>query len=361
MFPSSAASATSRKLVVRCMSGGSSEYYTIGLTGSSGLVGQAILNEVGRRGTTFNGMPIRVVCLSRGDKAEAKTLESQPVTSLIWNPKGSSAQEVIHPEASAEMDAIVHLSGENVSTGLGPLGFLGIRPWTEKKKAEIIRSRVETTTALSKVVAQSDKTNTFLVASGVGVYGDKFIRDDIVAADEATNVNGVEGFLAHVSREWEGATDEAKQGDQNRVVNLRLGVVMSKKGGALQKLYPIFLLGGGGVIGSGKQYFTFISARDVARAILHTLETPSLEGPVNVCAPEPCTNAGFTKALGKVLKRPTLLPFPGFAVSLLFGQMGEEMLLGGVRAVPKKLTDTGFHFLHPTITDALSSAMGEDI
>ena len=126
---------------------------------------------------------------------------------------------------------------------------------------------------------------------------------------------------------------EAKTG-KNRVVNMRFGVVMSTKGGALAKLYPIFFLGGGGNVGSGRQYFSFISARDHARAIVHTLETPSLEGPVNFCAPEPCTNAEFTKALGSVMNRPTILPFPGFAVSLLFGEMGEEMLLGAFPTDP---------------------------
>jgi uncharacterized protein len=351
--------------------------YTIGLTGSKGLVGTAFLEEIARRGhVTKTGTPIRVICLSRGEtttnknKPREESSTSSSSSSVMWNPKGTTANEILHPDVASVMDAIVHLGGDNVSTGLGPLGFLGIRPWTDQKKASILQSRVETTRALSKVVAHTNsKLKTFLVASGVGVYGDKFVCCDKdiapAPADETTNVENVDGFLAHVSREWEGATKEAKQSKSkninNRVVNLRFGVVMSKKGGALQKLYPIFLLGGGGVIGSGKQYFTFISARDVARAILHTLETPTLEGPVNICAPEPCTNAEFTKALGTVLKRPTLLPFPGFAVSLLFGQMGEEMLLGGVRAVPTKLTDSGFDFLHPTITHALASAMEEDI
>jgi NAD dependent epimerase/dehydratase family enzyme len=136
---------------------------------------------------------------------------------------------------------------------------------------------------------------------------------------------------------------------------------MSKNGGALGKLYPIFFLGGGGIVGSGQQYFTFISARDAARALIHTIETPSLRGPVNVCAPVPCTNAAFTSAFGKVLGRPTILPLPGFAVSTLFGEMGDEMLLGGVRATPAKLVESGFQFLHPTIAEALQSAVDETI
>merc|ERR1712232_275816 len=115
----------------------------------------------------------------------------------------------------------------------------------------------------------------------------------------------------------------------------------------------------GGVVGSGKQYFPFISARDMARAILHVLRTPSLDGPVNMCAPNGCTNVEFTAAMGKVLKRPTFIPFPGFAVSLLFGEMGEEVLLGGVRGGPKKLLESGFQFSHPTIEEAIQSAVEE--
>jgi hypothetical protein len=223
-----------------------------------------------------------------------------------------------------------------------------------------MNSRVIPTEAISKVLATSKRPKTFLAASGVGVYGDNFIGEDCAAVDETADVSSTRGFLADVSRAWELATQDAKKGN-NRVVNMRFGVVLSTKGGALAKLYPIFFLGGGGDVGSGKQYFSFISARDIARAIVHTLETPSLKGPINVCAPNPCTNAEFTKALGGALTRPTILPLPSFAVSLLFGEMGEEMLLGGVRSVPTKLLQSGFQFLHPTIDTAIKSALEEKI
>jgi uncharacterized protein (TIGR01777 family) len=342
------------------MSGGTdSKYYTIGITGAGGLVGKALRDELGRR-ETLNGKPVRIVRLSRGDMPEQKVLYDVSETTLVYNPKGSSADEVIDLSAAAEMDAIVHLAGESVATGLGPLGFLGLRPWTDAKKAEILNSRVIPTKALAKVVASSPSPKTFLVASGVGAYGDNFIGEDSVAVDETFDISTSGGFLAEVSRQWEGASEEAMTG-KNRVVNMRFGVVMSKNGGALGKLYPIFFVGGGGNVGGGKQYFSFISARDHARAIVHALETPSLKGPVNFCAPEPCTNAGFTKALGKVMGRPTILPLPGFAVSLLFGEMGQEMLLGGVRAMPAKLVNSGFKFSHPTIEEALQSAMDENI
>eukprot|EP00522_Entomoneis_paludosa_P004189 CAMPEP_0172476094 /NCGR_PEP_ID=MMETSP1065-20121228/70203_1 /TAXON_ID=265537 /ORGANISM="Amphiprora paludosa, Strain CCMP125" /LENGTH=392 /DNA_ID=CAMNT_0013234311 /DNA_START=55 /DNA_END=1233 /DNA_ORIENTATION=- len=355
------------------MSGGGEkpkEYYTIGLTGSNGLVGTALRDELSRSNATVDGKPVRVVCLVRSNAAEAKDLSTLPAagdTTLQWNPNGKTVEEIVHPEAAASMDAIVHLSGENVATGLGPLGFLGIRPWTDAKKKEILDSRVVTTKALAQVVAASPTPKSFLVASGVGAYGDQFViepngsADDVSAADESTDTSQARGFLAEVSRQWEAASDAAKSKSGHRVVNMRFGVLMSTKGGALEKLYPIFFMGGGGNVGSGRQYFPFISARDHARAMVHTLQTPSLEGPVNFCSPQPCTNAEFTTAFGSCLNRPTILPFPSFAVQTLFGEMGTEMLLGGTKARPKKLLDSGFTFQHPTIKEALASALKESI
>jgi len=354
-------------------SSSSSDTFTVGITGSGGLVGTALRDELllrrrkaGGDGTLLSN--VRVVRLSRGESAERRKGLGSPAagdeTWLRWNPYGSTPEEVIDLDALTEMDAIVHLAGENVATG-GLLG-LGLRPWTKEKKAEIVRSRVVPTTALASAIAAVPKPQTFLVASGIGAYGDHFIGDSFEAVDESAATEQVPGFLAEVSRQWEAAAAPAvasnnNNNNNNRVVNMRFGVVLSKKGGALAKLYPIFLLCGGGVVGSGEQYMSFISARDHARAIVHALETPALTGPVNFCSPEPCTNAKFTKTLGKVLARPTVLPLPSFAVKLLFGEMGEEMLLGGVRAVPTKLLSSGFTFLHPTIEQALRSAMEEVI
>lgn len=339
--------------------GADSKYYTVGITGSSGLLGNALIDELTKQ-ETMNGKPIRIVKLSRSDSVASSELEDKPLLTVPWNPKGTTPESVIDPAVLSSMDTVIHLAGENVASGLGPLGFLGLRPWTAEKKAEIVNSRVGPTKAIADAVAACDTPTTFLAASGIGVYGDDFVGDDAATADESTDVSNKPGFLAQVSREWEAATEDADC-KKNRVVNLRMGVVLSKKGGALAKLYPIFFLGGGGNVGSGQQYFSFISARDAARAYVHMLNTPSLKGPVNVCTPDPCTNAEFTSAFGKVLGRPTILPFPGFAVSALFGEMGEEMLLGGVKAVPNKLLKSGFTFESPTITEALQSAVNENI
>jgi hypothetical protein len=223
------------------------------------------------------------------------------------------------------------------------------------------RHRTISTAALAKAIAESKNKNLdFLVASAVGAYGPNFIGKHVLPVDESADISNTEGFLAEVGRQWEASAEPAVEAG-NRVVNLRFGVVLSTKGGAMAKLYPIFFFGGGGIVGSGEQYFPFISGRDLARAMVHVLNTPQLGGPVNVCAPGGCTNAEFTSAMGNVLNRPTLLPFPGFAVSLLFGEMGEEVLLGGIRATPKKLLDSGFQFLHPMVQQAIQSAVDEDI
>jgi len=338
-----------------------SDFYTVGITGASGLVGSSLIDELIKQDTLY-GKPIRIVKLTRTTEniENDTTIEDDArMTSLPWNPTASEAT-AIAPKVMKDIDALVHLAGENAATGRGPLGFLGLRPWTADKKAGIMDSRVGPTAALAKAVAASETPTSFLAASGVGVYGNDFIGndDDVAAVDETMDISATNGFLAEVSRKWEAA---AAAVTTNRVVNCRMGVVLSKKGGAMGKLYPVFLFGGGGIVGCGRQYFSFVSARDAARALVHILHQPSLSGPVNVCAPKPCTNTEFTTAFGKVLSRPTILPLPAFAVKLLFGDMGDEMLLGGVRTVPSKLTDSGFQFHHPDIETACRSAVEETI
>lgn len=359
------------------MTGGGSggKYYTIGITGASGLIGTALQDELANSKQTLYGKPIRIVKLTRGGQAERKSLDDdydddektpQTVVNVVWNPNGSQPNDdVIDPNVLSKLDALVHLSGENISTGQTgtPLAFLGIRPWTDAKKKEIIDSRVITTSALAEAIAKSGNKNlSLLVASGVGAYGPGYFADGtsspLPPADESVDISGSKGFLAEVSRQWEAAAAPAAK-RAARVVTLRNGVVLSTKGGAMAKLYPIFFLGGGGVVGSGRQYFPYISARDMARAMVHVLETPSLKGPVNMVAPTGATNADFTTAMGNVLNRPTILPLPAFAVSLLFGEMGEEVLLGGTHATPKKLLDSGFVFSHPTVEEAVRSAVNE--
>lgn len=359
----------------------SDDYYRIGITGSSGLIGTALMDELKTNNNTIQGKPTKIIKLVRPDSTAASTASSADGHTEVvqWNPYPSSENEsCIELDELKNFDAIVHLAGENAATGLGPLGFLGIRPWTQEKKDLIMKSRVQTTEAIAKALSklhdqkegeEEKKQITFISAGGIGIYGSDFIGSDCKIADEfnfSDVTKDTKGFLCDVSRAWEeasSAVENNNKSDKIRLVKLRFGVVMSKLGGALEKLYPIFFLGGGGKVGSGDQYFSFISARDVARGIVHTLddsEGKKLEGVVNVCAPNPCTNQEFTTALGKVLNRPTLIPLPAFMVKLMFGEMGDEMLLGGTRAYPKKLIDSGFEFRHPNIEDALHSAIHEE-
>lgn len=368
------------------------------ITGASGMLGTALIDELSKmKDGLLCGKPIRVVKLQRGDSTEddelvATTTSSKDTdtnsnemvtTSMNWNPNANTntntntnTDAAINANALKSIDSLVHLAGENVGSGLlpGPLGWLGIHAWSKEKKDMIVNSRVGPTKALASAIADCETSTNYIVASGVGVYGSDFMEGESSSSsslpDESTDISQTTGFLADVSREWEGASalPASNVNDNNRVVNLRLAPILSKNGGALGKLYPIFFLGGGGIVGSGKQYFSYISARDAARAIIHVIENKnknsdnnSLEGPVNLVAPTPATNADFTHALGKIMKRPTIIPLPAFAVKLMFGEMGEEMLLGGVKAAPKKLLDSGFEFQHETIEDALQSAVDESI
>jgi len=351
--------------------GSSSKYYTVGITGSTGLIGTEFQNEL-RRTNNVNGKPVRIITFQRGTVAESidsESLDDAVFTSAVtksvtWNPNGDlysfsddadSNISVIDATVIQKLDALVHLSGENISTGEGVLAPLGIRPWTETKKQEILDSRTKTTSALAAALkASGNKKCDFLVASGIGVYGDNAAATQ--PADEATDISTTTGFLAEVSRQWEAASAPAAQAG-NRVCQLRNGVVLATEGGALAKLYPIFFVGGGGIVGDGTQYFPFVSNRDMARAMVHVLNTPQLQGPININAPTTATNAEFTQAMGTVMGRPTLIPFPAFAVSLLFGEMGEEVLLGGTQATPKKLLESGFTFQDPSVEDAVRTAI----
>jgi len=296
--------------------GGGAAVKTVAVSGTSGLVGSAL-------SAYLSSQDVKVVPLGRG---------------------------AIDPSQLEGVDAVVHLGGENVATGLGPLGFIGLQAWSDDKKAEIIRSRVEGTAAVVEAIKQCGNKGpkTLVCASGVGYYG--YDTEDKML-DESSPMGS--GFLAsEVVPAWERTANTAPC----RVVNARFGVILAKQGGALAKLLPIFLLGGGGVLGSGSQYFSWVSLGDVVAAVTFMLNNKSLKGPVNVCAPEPVTNAQFTAALGAKLFRPTILPVPEFAVKA-FRQMGEEMLLGGQRAMPKKLLGAGFQFAHPDIDSGVAAAL----
>jgi uncharacterized protein len=196
----------------------------------------------------------------------------------------------------------------------------------------------------------ADRPGTLLAASAVGYYGS---RADQTLTEESS---AGEGFLADVCRQWEAATDPARQVGI-RVVNLRLGVVLSARDGALRKMLGPFKLGLGGRVGHGRQWMSWVVLEDVVRAFDRAMGQAGLSGPVNVCSPQPVTNAGFTRALGRALHRPTMLPVPAWVVGALLGQMGRETLLSSARVLPARLTAAGFTFKHEQIDEALGAAI----
>jgi uncharacterized protein (TIGR01777 family) len=294
------------------------------VSGASGLIGSALVPFL----TTGGHQVVRLV--RPGGKQQQDTVS--------WDPSAGT----IDAAALDGVDAVVHLAGENVAVR-----------WTAEKKARIHGSRVDGTKLLVQALTNlKHPPKTLVAASAIGYYGD---RDaDVVDEDSAPG----KGFLADVVREWEAATEPAA-GRGIRVVNLRIGVVLSAAGGALATMLPPFRLGAGGRIGSGEQYMSWIAIDDVIGAILHALVTPSVSGPLNAAAPHPVTNRVFTSTLGRVLSRPTVVPLPAFAVKLAFGEMGEELLLGSTRVDPHRLTQSGYQFRFPELETALRHLLGK--
>ncbi len=240
------------------------------------------------------------------------------------------------------LDAVVHLAGENVVAGF----------WNAGLKQRIRDSRVEGTRRLCEALAGLDPPPRALVcASALGYYGD---RGD----EELEERSGPgESFLADVCRQWEAATEPAREAGM-RVVKLRVGVVLSPAGGALVKMLTPFWLGLGGRLGHGRQWMSWIALDDALDVIYHALMDEQLEGPVNAVTPHPVTNAEFTKTLGRVLRRPTIFPAPAFALRLAVGELADELLLTSARVVPRRLTDRGHSFRYPQLEDALRHVLG---
>jgi uncharacterized protein (TIGR01777 family) len=291
------------------------------VSGVSGPIGAALLPSLRSAGWS-------VVRLVRGAAAG----EGQ----ISWDPA-----KPITPITVSGFDAVIHLAGESI-----------FGRWTSDKKSKIRDSRVIGTSNLARALAQAEeKPKIFLCGSAIGYYGDR--GDELLTEESAPGT----GFLAEVCSAWEEATMPATQAGI-RAVNLRTGIVLSPKGGALGAMLMPFKLGLGGRTGSGRQWMSWIDVQDMVGAIHHILKNDLLQGPVNMVAPKPVTNADFARTLASVLSRPAIFPLPAFAVKAVFGEMGQELLLANQKVEPLKLISTGYPFLYRELGASLDVLLG---
>jgi uncharacterized protein (TIGR01777 family) len=291
--------------------------------GSSGLIGSALVPALEAAGH-------HVLRLVRR--------EPESPDEIRWDPETGTIDTV----RLVGVEAAIALNGVNIG-----------QRWNAKRKAEILESRVASTRLLAKTLAELEPRPGVLVcAGGVDIYGDR--GDEILSDDSEPGT----GFLADVGVAWQAAAEPAREAGI-RVVNFRQGFVLSRKGGALARMLTPFKLGIAGRIGSGRQWWSWIALDDLLSAYRFVLEPDGVSGPVNLVSPNPVTNAQFTNALGKALRRPTITVFPAFAFKALYGAMGEETVLGSKRALPVRLLESGFTFAYPELDRALARTLSE--
>lgn len=294
------------------------------VSGGSGPIGAALI-------PTLKASGAHIIRLSRPGRAQTAPDEE----SIPWDP-----EQPLAADALSGFDGVIHLAGESI-----------VGRWSEAKKKKIRDSRVMGTRNVAQALAQAkDKPQMFICSSALGYYGDR--ADELLNEDSAPGV----GFLPEVCREWEAATRPAADAGI-QTVQIRTGVVLSSKGGALAKMLTPFKMGVGGKIGSGKQWMSWIDVEDMVGAVHHILKSDLLRGPVNMVAPKPVTNEEFTKTLASVLSRPAILPMPALAVKLLFGEMGETVLLGSQRVEPSQLISSGYPFRFRTLRASLENIL----
>ncbi len=300
---------------------------TVLISGASGLVGSALVPLL----TTGGHRVIRLVRKQGGRNTNQR----------FWNP----AAGFIDLQGLPPIDVAVHLSGENIGQGR----------WTAAKKRRIIASRDQSTRLLAAAIAGLEpKPKTFLCASAIGFYGDRGSKP--LSEEDSCGID----FISGVCSRWEQAAAPARKAGI-RTVFLRIGIALSPLAGALSRMLPLFRLGLGGPLGDGSQYMSWIGIDDVIGAIYWAMGCRDLEGPVNLVAPVPVTNAEFTAVLAKVLDRPARLPVPAAAIRTLYGQMGREIVLASTRVLPEKLLASGYRFRHPDLEDVLRHILGKPL
>lgn len=290
-------------------------------------------------GTGFLGRALVAALRARGDDVRVLTRAAKAPGEIAWAPDGGVGAWLPSLEGA---EAIVNLAGAGIAD----------KRWTDARKREIVESRLQATRSLVAAAGSlQSPPRVFVSASAVGYYGDRgaeVVTEDTPAATD---------FLGVLAREWEEAAQPVTV-HGTRLVILRTGLVLAADGGALGQMRLPFSLGVGGRLGSGAQYMPWIHRDDWVRLVLWLIDEPAAEGPFNLAAPQPVTNAAFTKALGRALKRPTIFPVPAFALKLLFGEMAGPLLLAGQRAVPAKAEAMGFRFDYPDLAAALGAIFG---
>lgn len=298
----------------------------IAITGATGLVGAGLVRCLTRQGHEIHPL------VRRSPQAAAHE--------IFWDPQ----KDEIDHAALEGMDAVIHLAGENLT------GY-----WSAAKKERIMTSRSLGTRLISQALAVlHHKPGILISASAIGFYGDRGAE----SLDESSPHG--EGFLADVCMEWETAAAPAREAGI-RVLHSRFGIILDPGGGALARLLPLLRLGLGGRLGSGRQYWSWITMQDVHSALAFCLEHPDLEGAVNFTAPAPATNAEFTRSAAQFLHRPAFFAVPAFALRLVMGEMAQEILLSSTRAEPKKLLASGFRFDHTDLRAAFAAVLGPNL
>ncbi len=277
--------------------------------------------------------PVQIVRLVR--RPGPPSVDNSAIPAIVWDPASSQPPPAL--DRFAGIEAVVHLSGASVAGGR----------WTQRYKQEIVSSRVQSTVSLAKLLGRLDQPPKVLVcASAIGIYGDR--GDEELDEDSPPGT----GFLAETCVAWEAAARAAEDAGI-RVVHTRFGVVLSPHGGALAKMLPLFRLGLGGNLGSGRQWMPWITLRDAVGVLRSCIEREELRGPINTVSPAAVTNAEFTRSLGSAVNRPAFIPAPAFALRMAFGEMADEALLASARVLPMRLVKAGYRFADPELLPAL--------
>lgn len=290
------------------------------ITGASGLIGSALVPFLESHGYIVY------------------SLQRTPSTTI---PYWDIQEQVIHLNGAPNPDIIIHLAGENIANSR----------WTEKVKEKISKSRIDSTQLIVNFINNATTPpKLFICASAIGFYGN--------SGQQPVDENTLQGedFVSELAAKWEFTAEQVKPAE-TRVVNLRTGIVLNKKEGALAKMLPAFKMGVGGRIGDGKQIMSWIDLQDEINAILFIIQQPQLMGPVNLTSPNPVNNQTFSIILANILRRPCILPLPAFMIKLLFAQMGEELLLSSTNVRPTKLLEADFKFEYELLEDSLKKQL----